>query len=193
MGVALNVADRKDVAAAVDALTVRPDAAVADVGFGGGVGIVLLLDRIDDRGHVHGVEVSSMMLRVAARRFHDEISAGRLELHRASMTNLPCATASLDGIVTTHTVYFVSELEPAFGEFARALKGTGQVVVGLGDPVVMRSFADYGFRVRPMPEVVYGLERSGLTVTEHRHIGTGSGQFHLIRATPRERTERESP
>ena len=77
---------------------------VADVGFGGGVGIALLLDRVDAGGKVHGVEVSSEMLSRATRRFRDEITAGRLELHRASMTQLPFGPASLDGIITTHTV-----------------------------------------------------------------------------------------
>jgi hypothetical protein len=56
MGVALNLGDRSDVTAAVDALPIPPEGVVADVGFGGGVGIVLLLDRIDARGKVHGVE-----------------------------------------------------------------------------------------------------------------------------------------
>jgi hypothetical protein len=36
MGVALNLGDRKDVAAAVDALTIPSSGLVADVGFGGG-------------------------------------------------------------------------------------------------------------------------------------------------------------
>ena len=49
MGVALNVGDRKDVMAAVDALSIPPEAVVADLGFGGGVGVALLLDRVDTR------------------------------------------------------------------------------------------------------------------------------------------------
>jgi ubiquinone/menaquinone biosynthesis C-methylase UbiE len=91
------------------------------------------------------------MLGVRARRFHNEISAGRLELHRASMTDLPFSSALLDGIITTHALYFVSELERAFGEFARALKSSGQALIGLGDPDAMTSFTAYGFAFARFP------------------------------------------
>ena len=64
------------------------------------------------------------MLRRAARRFRDEVTAGRLELHRASMTELPFGPASLDGIIITHTVYFVSDLGRAFAELAEVLKSS---------------------------------------------------------------------
>ena len=84
VGVALNVGDRKHVTAAVEALSIRPGAVLADIGFGGGVGIALLLERVQPGGKVHGVDISSEMLSRAARRFREEISAGRLELHRAT-------------------------------------------------------------------------------------------------------------
>ena len=185
MGVALNVGDRKDVAAAVDAVSTIPSSGVvADVGFGGGVGLRFLLDRVDRGGKVHGVEVSSVMLSSAARRFGDEIAGGRMELHRASMTDLPFGSAALDGVITTHTIYFVAELDRAFGEIARALKSSGQAVIGFGDPEAMSGFGPYGFRVRAIAEVVQALETAGLTLTEHRESGKGSGRFHLLLAVP---------
>ncbi len=184
MGVAFNVGDRKDVTAAVETLTIPSSGVVADIGFGGGVGLRLLLDRVDARGKVHGVEVSSAMLSGSARRFSDEIARGRLELHRASITNLPFGSAALDGVITTHTIYFVSELDRAFSEIATALKSSGQAVIGLGDPDAMSSFQHYGFRVRAISEIVQATERAGLTLTEHRRIGKGTGQFHMLVAAP---------
>ena len=185
MGVALDVGDRKDVTAAVETLTIPSSGVVADIGFGGSVGLRLLLDRVDGAaGKVHGVEVSSVMLSRAARRFSDEIAGGRLELHRASITNLPFGSAALDGVITTHTIYFVSELDRAFGEIANALTSSGQAVIGLGDPDAMSSFQNYGFRVRAISEIVQATERAGLTLTEHRRIGKGAGQFHILVAAP---------
>lgn len=183
MGVALNLGDRSDVTAAVDALPIPPEGVVADVGFGGGVGIRLLLDRVDARGKVHGVEVSSEMLSRAAHRFRNEVSEGRLELHRASITDLPFCPASLDGIITTHTVYFVSDLGRAFGELADALKSSGEAVIGLGDPDAMKDFAPYGFRIRPVEEIVDELEQAGFTLKAHQHTGEGSRRFHVLLAT----------
>ncbi len=184
MGVALNLGDRKDVAAAVDALTIPSSGVIADVGFGGGVGLRFLLDRVNDGGKVHGVEVSSVMLSGATRRFSDEIARGKLELHRASITDLPFGSAVLDGVITTHTLYFVSELDRAFSEIANALKSSGQVVIGLGDPDAMSGFRPYGFRVRAISQVVQALENAGLTLTEHREIGKDSGRFHMLLAAP---------
>ena len=185
MGVALNVGDRKDVAAAVDTLAVPSSGVVADIGFGGGVGLRFLLDRVGARGEVHGVEVSSVMLSGAARRFSDEIARGRLELHRASMTDLPFRSAVLDGVITTHTVYFVPEVDRAFSEIANALKSSGQAVIGFGDPDTMRSFQPYGFRIRSISEIVPAIESAGLTLTEHREIGKGTGRFHMLLAAPK--------
>ncbi len=184
VGVALNVGDRKDVTAAVETLTIPSSGVVADIGFGGGVGLRLLLDRVGGRGQVHGVEVSSVMVSGAARRFSEEIAQGRLELHRASITDLPFGSAALDGVITTHTIYFVSELDRAFSEIANALKSSGQAVIGLGDPEVMNSFQNYGFRVRAISEIVQAMERAGLALTEHRRIGKGTGQFHMLVARP---------
>ncbi len=186
MGVALNVGDRKDVTAAGDALSIPPGGVVADIGFGGGVGIALLLDRVNAGGTVHGVEVSSEMLKRAERRFRKEISAGRLELHRASITDLPLGSASLDGIITTHTIYFVADLERAFAELANVLKRSGEAVIGLGDPEAMEGFTPYGFRIRPVRDVLEALERAELTLKEHQQIGKGSGRFHVLLASPRE-------
>ena len=126
MGAALDRGNRKAVTASVDALALPPGGAVADVGFGGGVGLALLLDRADPSTTVHGVEVSDEMLARAARRFSEPIATGRLRLHRASMTDLPFAPTSLDGVVTTNTIYFVEDLDRAFAGLAGALKPSGR-------------------------------------------------------------------
>ena len=95
------------------------------------------------------------------------------------------AAASLDGMITTHTIYFIPDLDRAFGEIARALKRSARAVIGLGDPDAMESFARYGFRIRPLAEVVGALELAGLSVMEHRRVGRGSRRFHILVTTPR--------
>lgn len=57
-GTLLNRGNRRFVQAAVEALGPDSAASVADVGFGGGVGLQFLLDRVGESGRVHGVEVS---------------------------------------------------------------------------------------------------------------------------------------
>jgi len=77
VGIALNRGNRGFVRAAVQALHADGDAAVADVGFGGGVGLKSLLDSVGRAGRVHGVEVSDTMLEQAAKRFRRDVASGR--------------------------------------------------------------------------------------------------------------------
>lgn len=182
VGAALDRGNRKVVAASVDPLTLPPGGAVADIGFGGGVGLALLLDRAGPSMKVHGVEISEEMLSRAARRFREPIAAGRLVLHRASMTDLPFAPASLNGIVTTNTIYFVEDLDRAFAGLAGALKPSGRAVVGMNDPEGMAKMpvAPYGFRIRSVREVADALGRAGLEVSGERRVDRPRLPFHVL-------------
>lgn len=108
------------------------------------------------------------MLTRAEHRFSGDITDGRLHLHTASMTQLPLADGSLDGVITLNTIYFISELHRAFTELARVVKQSGRVIVGVGDPNAMAKMpvTAHGFRLRPIPEVIDALRGAGLTVVD---------------------------
>lgn len=186
VGRMLNRGNRGVVAAAADALEVRPGAVLADIGFGGGVGIELLLRRDGRAGKVHGVDVSATMIAAAQRRFRREIGAGRLVLHNAAVEQLPLDDAGLDGAITLNTLYFVTDLPTALSEMARVLKADGRLVIGLGDHDAMgrMPFTAHGFTLRPIDQVVDALGDAGLLLEEHRRVGSGDGAFHLILARP---------
>jgi ubiquinone/menaquinone biosynthesis C-methylase UbiE len=181
VGAALNRGNRRFVSAAARALQADEASVVADVGFGGGVGLKFLLASVGPAGTVHGVEVSETMLSQAAGRFRRDISTGRLSLHSGSMTQLPFADDALDGAITVNTIYFVAELEEAFRELARVTNRRGRLVIGLADPDVMARlpFTGHGFHLRPVSEVIDGLRSTGLTV-EHRQIGEEANAPHLL-------------
>jgi len=172
VAVLLNRGNRAAIAAAVDATDVSPSSAAADFGFGGGVGLELLLDRVGDHGVVHGVEIADDMLDRARSRFGPEIASGRLRLAHGSLTALPLDDESLDAAITVNTVYFVSDLDTASAEIARVLRPGGQVVVGVGDQDAMARlpFTSYGFTLRRITDVVAALENSGLDVVEQRPV-----------------------
>jgi arsenite methyltransferase len=185
VGLALNRGNRGFVSAAVQALHAGDDAVVADVGFGGGVGLKMLLDSVGRSGSVHGVEVSDTMLKQAAKRYRRDIAAGRLALHNASLTELPFADGALTGVVTVNTIYFVAELHAAFTELARVTAQSGRVVVGVANPETLGKlpFTDDSFRLRPIPEVIETLQSAGFTV-QHRRISAADGAPHLLIGTP---------
>jgi arsenite methyltransferase len=181
----LNRGNERLITTAVQALQPPPGATLADVGFGGGLGLRLLLSAGAD-SVVHGVEVSTAMLQRAQTTFGEELSTGRLFLHLASIEHLPLGNSSLDGAITVNTLYFVPELDRAFGELARVLTGSGRVVIGIGDPEAMKElrFTAYGFRLRPVAEITAALAAAGLPVVEHRRVGEGRIPAHVLIATP---------
>lgn len=177
----LNRGNKALIAAAVDAAT---GATVADIGFGGGVGLELLLAR-EATAVVHGVEISPDMLARARSAYAHEVAAGRLRLTEGSMTDLPFADDSLDSAITVNTIYFVPDLDAACAELARAVRSGGKMVIGIGDPEVMAGmpFTAYGFTLRPVAEVRAALERAGCTV-EHRQLPSRPIPTHLLVAEP---------
>ncbi|OBK23615.1 class I SAM-dependent methyltransferase [Mycobacterium asiaticum] len=181
VGAALNRGNRRLVSAAARALQPDAAAALADVGFGGGVGLKFLLDSVGPAGSVHGVEVSETMLSQAAARYRREIATGRLSLHSGSMTQLPLDDGALDGVITVNTIYFVAELDAAFRELARVLNSRGRLVIGLADPDVMAKlpFTGHGFQLRPVTDVIDTLRSTGLAV-EHRQISDDVNAPHLL-------------
>ena len=186
VGLMMNHRNRRTITAAVDALAPSEGAVVADIGFGGGIGVELLLDRVGSAGRVHAVEVSRAMLSCAARRFRDEIATGRLSLHAASLTDLPLRPAALDGAITINTIYFIADQHRVFSELARVLHNSGRAVIGLADPEWMSGLptTPHGFRLRPVAEVMDAATRAGLHVDEDRRIGPDPHPYHLLVVSP---------
>ena len=178
VGRLLNRGNRSVVVAAVAAT--GPAADVADVGFGGGVGLDLLLDC--DSAVVHGVEMSETMLTEAKRRFADHIASGRLRLYSGRMESLPLEDSALDAIISTNTIYFIPDLAPALREIVRVLRPGGRLVLGVGDPDQMSKmpFTRHGFRLRPIDELVPVIREAGFAQIEDRRVGDGPGAFHLL-------------
>ncbi len=174
-------------AGAVDAAAASAGNSVADIGFGGGSGLELLLQRVGQHGTTYGVEVAEDMLRRAQSRFATQIAAGSLRLCRGSLAALPLEDTSLDAAITVNTLYFVDDLEAACRELARVLRPGGRAVLGVGDPVAMAGlpFTAYGFRLRPIPEVVAALTDAGFDEVEQRRLDDAAVPHHLLIARAR--------
>jgi arsenite methyltransferase len=167
---ALNRGNERAIAAAVESAEIPRGAVAADIGFGGGIGLQLLLDRVGDDGVVHGIEIADDMLRRARSRYGRDVRSGRLRLSSGSLTELGLDDNSVDALITVNTVYFISELDAACTELARVLRPGGRAVIGIGDPDVMARlpFTPHGFTIRPIGEIAAALQNSGLQVEQRR-------------------------
>lgn len=181
----LNKSNRPAIAAAVEALGLTGGETVADIGFGGGIGLELLLARVGGTGRVDGVEPSPDMIALARSAHSAHISSGRLQLHQATMQTLPFADRQLDAWISLNTAYFIDDLKPAAHELLRVLAPGGRGVLGIADPewLAAQPFARSGFVVRPVDEVVDTLEGSGFDVVT-KALGRGAAPYILLVCRP---------
>jgi SAM-dependent methyltransferase len=182
IGRLLNRGNRAVIRAAVDAVDASKGCTAADIGFGGGAGLALLLDRVGPTGLVHGIEISQTMLTAARRRFENQVRNESLHLHEATMQLLPLSDASVDAVVSTNTIYFVDDLGASLSELARVLRPGGRLALGVGDPAAMTKmpFTKHGFTLRPIGELVESLRLAGFTLIEDRRVGDGPEAFHVL-------------
>ncbi|MFI6048179.1 class I SAM-dependent methyltransferase [Nocardia sp. NPDC051321] len=182
----LNRGNKRAIAAAVTAAAITEGETAADLGFGGGAGLSLLLARVGTNGVVHGVELSPDMLARARSAYPRDLASGRLRLAEGSLTALPLADDSLDAAITVNTIYFVPDLDAVCAELARVVRPGGRVVIGIGDPDTMAKmpFTPYGFTLRPVADVIAALEKSGCTV-DHQQLPNPPIPHHLLIATKR--------
>ncbi|WP_245720134.1 class I SAM-dependent methyltransferase [Nocardia uniformis] len=186
IGWVLNRRNHGPITGSLAALQVAPGEIVADVGFGGGLSLRLLLEQVGQHGSVYGVDMSATAIADARRRFRGPLRTGRLRLLRASMDRIPLPDSSVDALGTVNTIYYVPDtaLAASLGELARILRPGGRLVLGLGDPDYMAElpFSVGVLRLRPVTAIVDALAAAGFTVTAHTRVGTSYRAFHVLTA-----------
>ncbi len=67
-------------------------------------------------------------------------------------------------------------------EVTRVLRPGGRLVLGIGDPngMAKRPFTEYGFTLRPISDVVQKVSDAGLSVVDHRRVGSDAEAFHPV-------------
>lgn len=179
---ALNRGNLAVVTAAVELAGVASGGTAADIGFGGGVGLRLLLDRVGPGGRVHGVDLAQTMVDAARRRHRTECRQGTLSVQRGTIVDLPLQDGTMDAAITVNTVYFVDDLARALSEVARVLRPGGRLVIGIGDPAAIAALpvTDHGFRIRPVDELLRMLEHAGFEVLRHDRVDDAADAKHLL-------------
>jgi SAM-dependent methyltransferase len=104
----------------VSLLEIGPQDRVLEIGFGPGLAIQEAARAAAD-GKVVGVDHSDVMLKLASRRNQTAIEDGRVELHRAAVTELPDFTDPFDAIFSVNCMMFWEEPARVCTELASLL------------------------------------------------------------------------
>lgn len=155
----------------VGAIDTPPKATVLEVGFGGGVGLDLLLRHLPD-ARITGVERATDMLTLARRRFAAELRAGRLELLAASVEQLPFPDQHFDAACTANCVYFWPDLDAGLRELARVLRPGARLVLAVNPPEVLiaAGFAAQGLNTLRADELAARARSCGFTEVRARRM-----------------------
>jgi ubiquinone/menaquinone biosynthesis C-methylase UbiE len=113
----------------VNALDLQSHDRVLDIGFGGGVSLGMMAEKVPS-GRVYGVDLSEDMVRGAKKRFGRLIRQGRMEVKIGDVARLPYDNETFDKVATINTIYFWSDPIGILTEIRRVLKPGGRLVVG---------------------------------------------------------------
>lgn len=171
--------NRDTEAEAVAELAPAPDHRVLVIGFGPGIGVHLLAERVP-RGMVVGVDPSAAMHRAATRHNRAAIDAGLVVLHRATARTLSYQDGSFDGAITVNTIQLWRPFDETVAEVARVLRPGARLVSFTHDWAIERgSGRSVGEWVKHASGV---CERFGLRDVRHRRANAESGRSVVFTA-----------
>jgi ubiquinone/menaquinone biosynthesis C-methylase UbiE len=167
----MNRGNRRIIDSTLALLDLNPQHHVLEIGFGGGVSLSLVLERLSS-GVVCGVDFSREMVRQAERRFRREIEKGRLRIQFGDISSLPFANGIFDRVFTVNTIYFWPDAARGMSEIYRILKEDGIAAVGLRSKEKMEKYpiSKYDFRLFSPVEVANLMSQTGFRSirVEHR-------------------------
>jgi ubiquinone/menaquinone biosynthesis C-methylase UbiE len=140
---------------------------VLDVGCGGGRTIEKLAAIATD-GKVYGVDCSSESVAVSRGRNARLIEAGRVEIRKASVSQLPLPDDACDLVTAIETQYYWPDLIHDMREVLRVLKPGGTLIV------IAESY-DSGRFDKPKRVVMSLLRSTYLSPTGHRELFAAAG------------------
>jgi ubiquinone/menaquinone biosynthesis C-methylase UbiE len=146
---------------------INPDSTILDVGCGGGRTIQKLA-AIATEGKVYGIDYADGS--VAASRANNQpfIQAGRVEIQKASVSQLPFAENTFDLVTAIETQYYWPDLFNDMREILRVLKPAGTLLI------IAESYrhGTYNALQRPVMKL---LKSSNLSVDDQRELFLSGG------------------
>lgn len=146
----------------VKAMQIYPNHKIAEIGFGGGIAIDLILKKLC-HGKIVGMEMSETSISQAKRKYRHLIKNGSVQLVKGATRRIPFLKEQFDRIGTVNTVYFWDNLVENFEGLYRILKPSGILVIGFrpSDEMAKLSFTKEGFMFYDTNEIICSLQTVG--------------------------------
>ena len=146
---------------------IEPQFTILDVGCGGGRTIGKLA-AMTSSGKVHGVDISDQGVALSRRTNERWIAAGRVDIQRAPVSQLPFPERTFDLVTAVETHYYWPDIVGDLREIRRVLKPGGRVLI------IAETFR--GMKLDAILQPVMKLIGARyLTIDEHRNALTAAG------------------
>lgn len=176
MSALLNRGNRLITAHTIGALDLQPGEAVLEVGFGGGVGLDMVLAH-EPRVQLAGVDISDDVVRRARPRYTE------LELVEAGVERMPFEDGRFDAAFAVNVAYFWPDLPAALRELLRVLRPGGRLVLGVRPPATLArlKFGHAGHREWTPEQYAEALAVAGFVGTSARRMPDPEGGASVVR------------
>jgi len=118
LAVAMRVVNRRPTRALIDALDIRADHFVLDIGCGDGS----TLQAVGRAAWMCGIDASDTMLESARQRLKTEVADGRLSIRHGDMLDLPFGPNSFDRYIASNVLYFCRDVPRLIAECRRTAR-----------------------------------------------------------------------
>jgi ubiquinone/menaquinone biosynthesis C-methylase UbiE len=140
---------------------------ILDVGCGGGRTIQKLA-AIAMEGMVYGIDYAKGSVAASRGKNAQLIKAGRVEIHRASVSQLPFPDNKFDLVTAVETQYYWPDHVKDMREILRALKPSGTLII------IAETYKDGRYDMLK-GSVMKLLRSTSLSVDEHRELFSTAG------------------
>ena len=141
------VFERKYAKMALEGLSIVEGETVLEIGFGTGHCLKQIAESIGQTGKVHGIDISSGMIKIAKKRLEKAGIVGRAELYCGDASTLPFDDNTFDAVFMSFTLelFDTPEIPQVLGQIKRVLKPEGRLgIISMskenGEPILLRLY-----------------------------------------------------
>jgi SAM-dependent methyltransferase len=168
--------------AAFEALALRAQDRVLEVGFGGGY----LLGRmavVVNEGLLAGVDASMAMARACRRRHRALLESGLLEISCAGAESLPYPNGRFSKVCSVNSIFYWGNAARAMAEFGRVLNEAGMLVLCFTcrESLAGRGFSQHGLSLYDGEQVQEMMALAGFQEVQSARLSDRHRQFLCMR------------